>query len=225
MPSFHSFVSLALVVWAVGCGNAAESSESLNRASSPDRSQNHSDSDDKMLLTAAECVQATLTLHDIKALEAIRGHVAFRSTCDQAVTVLVAPVEVRVRNDKSVIHWEGMGSPFARLYIFSRSDGAPRFVGDAGASVQGIPDRVNLDPRASTEVTVRGSETAGLAAGTYGAYLETYAFSGLRASTPAVELDLANTIRRWNEKHPDSEVFRVPGALPFRSQLTYFNVK
>lgn len=124
-----------------------------------------------------------------------------------------------------ILRWEGMAGPYARLYIYSRDSGRPRFFGDAGMKVLGLPKYVVVPPGGSAVASLVGDESHTLGPGEYGGFFETWAVPTNGGSADQTRIDLRESVLRHNDINAGSA--ELPSAHTFsvvNGRDTFFKV-
>jgi hypothetical protein len=175
----------------------------------------------------SECVRATLHVNDVGLDQPLNGKVTIVNACAFAVAVLTGPVEVRTRfAKKTTWAWEGMMSPYARLYLYRRDVGKTKYAGDAGMPVFGAPDVAVVPKGGTTELPLVGGVVAFEVRGEYGCFFETVAVRSLTDADVRSAIDLAQSVERHNKRHIGAP--RLPRAgnfLRVSAPDVFFEVK
>ena len=217
----HRFIVLLGVVALLGCDGSASATNTATEdvpptsrvATATHVGRDHSPflAGNPWPLGSTPCVGSVLSLRRVAADGSFEGTVRFHNGCKAPVAVLCTPVEVRRRMQRGdFFRWEGMGSPYARLYIYRRDLGPTKFVGDAGAEVRGTPGDVVIAPGATIEVPIAGG-IGELPPGDYGAFFHTWAVpAGSAVTTGRAVIDLRRTVAVQSAGAPGTPVVPRP---------------
>src|SRR5215471_14275802 len=92
-------------------------------------------------------VGASLRIDLSSGDDLLHGGIQLTNLTSATLAVMTAPIETRLQlRPEDSWPWEGMASPYARLYIFRAARGMPPWRGDAGAEIRGVPGFVVLNP-------------------------------------------------------------------------------
>ena len=172
------------------------------------------------------CVLATVKINTIHVGAPLEGRVEFKNRCGFSVAVLTSPIEVRTAFiNGSMLHWEGMGSPYARLYIYQRELGRPKLIGDAGAPVLGAPDYVVIVAKRAASIPLVGDTKHTLSRGRYGVFFQTRAVATTLGGTKNGAIDLGESLAFHNLKNEGKPPLPTAQSfMPVHSRDTYLEI-
>lgn len=178
-----------------------------------------------------DCVSLELSLFNFEEGESLAGKVTVRNDCNMEVSVLTAPLETRVRKERTDFFVnETLVEPlYARLYV-SRVGLGPQeeaFLGDGGLEVSAWPSHLHVSPHAKRGVRIAGTVGAisQLSAGEYEAVLVTLVAPSLGGDGGVPYFDLEEDVGRYNPRFSSgSRLTLRPSATEISSGPASFRV-